>query len=240
MRQLTRLDLDEGTAAWLKKWQRQLSKLQTTAEHRTHWSGRTRTKKIAAVRARLVEMNSGSPRCMYCEHDRASGIDHFVPLSHDPDKVYDWHNHIHACFTCDSVYKRDQLLDDSGARLFIDPTAEDPQQHIELSPSTGKLVPLTARGENTIKKLGLDERLLSKGRQLAWHYFALRIVDYDKAAASLQASRCTEIQSDILHQPFQSVFLEVLDDASSPYTTLSPACVAAVKLHHATFRSWLA
>src|SRR5690606_28088608 len=84
-----------------------------------------------------------------------------------------WENLLFSCFSCNAASKRD-LFPVTHARaatpaelvaegaMLIDPTLEDPRQHITFDFITPK--PVTVRGETTIKILRLDRAELYRPR----------------------------------------------------------------------------
>jgi 5-methylcytosine-specific restriction endonuclease McrA len=91
----------------------------------------------------LRQMAPGLGQCMYCG-ETGTGIDHFEPVSRNPLRTFDWLNHLLACATCNSQAKGDAFPADAhGQPLLIDPTAEDPFDHLRLSLPFGRYEPLT-------------------------------------------------------------------------------------------------
>lgn len=58
-------------------------------------------------------------------------------------------------------------MDSEGNPLLIDPTAEDPFDHLLLALSVGEYQPLSDKGRVTIEVFGLNRPLLARGRQQA-------------------------------------------------------------------------
>lgn len=117
------------------------------------------------VRAALESMARGALRCMYCDDSRGTDIDHFEPLERAPLRAFVWPNHLLACSFCNSNQKhRKYPVDAQGACLLVDPTTEDPAEHLLLRLSAGIYDPLSAKGEETIQVFGLNRSELVKGR----------------------------------------------------------------------------
>ncbi|HYO53693.1 hypothetical protein [Archangium sp.] len=128
------------------------------AEARRLWAQKDNTA-FREIRARLRAMAPGRERCMYCEDSAAEDIEHFWPRKHFPLRAFDWLNYLLACSCCNSNYKREQFpRDDSGAPLLINPTVDDPMEHLELSPVTGMFTDLTPKGAESIGVFGLNHR----------------------------------------------------------------------------------
>ncbi|MGE7434156.1 HNH endonuclease [Kitasatospora sp. NPDC001175] len=141
----------------------------TTATGRAAWRDARDTK--ARLRTLLHGMAPGLVRCMYCGDSLGTDIDHFEPIARAPLRTFDWHNHLLACAYCNSNLKRDQFPCDpvTGAHLLIDPSREDPADHLLLYLESGAYQGLTAKGHTTIDVFGLNARgELVRGRRLAF------------------------------------------------------------------------
>ena len=145
---------------------------------REQWKNAVAPKKH--IRRMLEPMASGVVRCMYCEDNLGTDIDHFQPIAHAPLRAFDWPNHLLACSHCNSNKKRDAYpLDAHGHRLLVDPSTDDPADHLTLLLASGTYMPLTPQGTATIEVFGLNRPGLVTGRQtafvttratlLAWH-----------------------------------------------------------------------
>ncbi|WP_431680210.1 HNH endonuclease [Kitasatospora sp. KL5] len=152
----------------------------STAAGRAAW--RTARQPKAQLRLMLRRMAPGLERCMYCGDNLGTDIDHFEPIARDPLRTFDWQNHLLACAHCNSNQKRDRFPCDpaTGEHLLVDPSREDPADHLVLYLESGAYDPLTAKGEATIDVFGLNSRAeLVRGRRMmftvvksllgAWH-----------------------------------------------------------------------
>ncbi|GHE58673.1 HNH endonuclease [Streptomyces capitiformicae] len=120
---------------------------------------------IAALRG----MAPGYELCMYCGNNEAMDIDHFEPLSLAPQRTFDWQNHLYACSMCNSHHKRNSFpYDENGRPLLIDPTVQEPLEHLHLVLGAGEYTHRTPQGEASIKVFGLNRRSLVQGRLLAY------------------------------------------------------------------------
>lgn len=81
-----------------------------------------------------------SELCGYCEEETAGDIDHFRPVSKDPELVYRWSNWIFACPTCNRE-KSNKWPSDG----YIDPCEDDeserPERFFTFHTSTGEIMP---------------------------------------------------------------------------------------------------
>ncbi|HCU51112.1 MAG TPA: HNH endonuclease [Micromonosporaceae bacterium] len=113
----------------------------------------------------LNRMAPGFQRCMYCGDSEGTSVDHFEPIARNPVRTFDWLNHLLACSFCNSNQKGSRFpVDELGNPLLIDPTVEDPFDHLALSLSVGEYRPRTPKGGNTIDVLGLNRPILISGR----------------------------------------------------------------------------
>ncbi|QIY56820.1 hypothetical protein HEP86_22695 [Streptomyces sp. RPA4-5] len=152
------------------------------------------------IRALLEKMAPGVLRCMYCLDSLGTDIDHFEPLSRTPLRTFCWHNHLLACSRCNSNFKREDYPcdEETGECLLIDPSADDPADHLELLVAIGKYEGKTRKGKESIRVFGLNRKDLMEGRFDAyitscdvlnsWHRKVLR-GDLEGAARSAAALR---------------------------------------------------
>jgi len=111
-------------------------------------------------------------RCAYCltPEERCGGsdsmtVDHFHPQSRYPHLRLSWINLYYACIVCNSHYKKEYptVEEERAGFRFVDPCAEDPDEHFRLSrdPTTKRLCivrPLTDPAKYTALKLRFNER----------------------------------------------------------------------------------
>lgn len=113
----------------------------------------------------LNEMAPGYQRCMYCGDSQGTSVDHFEPISRNPIRTFDWLNHLLACSFCNSTQKGSRYpVDENGDALLIDPTVDDPFDHLVLSLAAGEYRARTRKGSETIALLGLNRGVLVTGR----------------------------------------------------------------------------
>lgn len=120
------------------------------------------------LREALNVMAPGHQRCMYCGDSEGTSVDHFEPIARNPLRTFDWLNHLLACSYCNSNQKGSRFpVDEHGSPLLIDPTVEDPFDHLALSLTVGEYRARTRKGASTIDVLGLNRAVLVQGRQHA-------------------------------------------------------------------------
>jgi 5-methylcytosine-specific restriction endonuclease McrA len=243
MRRLHRPDLSAAAQRFLTD---RTHKVRQAADHaveaRRLWRLQD-NKNFAELRSTLQDMASGRCRCMYCEDGTGTDIDHFRPLATHPLLAYTWPNHLLACSFCNSHAKRDVFpLDPFGEPLLIDPTADEPSEHLTLSFSNGEFFPLTPKGSCTISLLGLNDHkaprslpdarrdALAKVIALVLHYAATVNRAPDQAEAARRAAT---------HSPFSSVLWWTLRACDSPNADLllPSDFLHAVQAHDV--RSWI-
>ncbi|WP_411093512.1 hypothetical protein [Streptomyces sp. 049-1] len=161
---LQRVEISAQAQILLTRWTQRVEGAGATGQTaRELWTDAKAPKKH--VRAALESMARGAVRCMYCDDSRGTDIDHFEPLERAPLRAFVWVNHLLACSFCNSNEKnRKYPVDAEGACLLVDPTAEDPADHLTLRLSVGTYDPLSPKGKETIQVFGLNRPELIKGR----------------------------------------------------------------------------
>ncbi len=252
MRKLERESLSESASARLRARTQQIKEsaagLTTTteqfqaqkAEARRLWD-QEGTVAFNEIKECLTRMAPGDGQCMYCESGEASHIDHFWPKATYPDRTYDWSNHLWACSVCNSNHKRDQFpIDESNQPLLINPVEEDPREHLELSPKTGKYVGLTCKGKQSIHVFGLGRGTLERSRKRAWSTVQAHVITYalyrlrgnDEAAHSMKDALCMHPHASVFYD-----LLRMLDTEGGP-SIISRDCIAAIAAHP-EIRRWV-
>ncbi|MGH3244782.1 MAG: HNH endonuclease [Trebonia sp.] len=162
-------------------------------------------------------MAPGIQRCMYCGESLATSVDHFEPIKEFPAGTFEWLNHLLACSACNSNEKRDQFpRDSSGDTLLIDPTRDNPSQHLRLILRTGEYRALTPQGTASIQVFNLNRADLARGRAIA---FETRGAVLCRAHSLLDsgrqddAARCLRALAE---EPHASVLHEMLRTKDMP------------------------
>lgn len=154
--------------------QRYLNKRQGNADVRRveagfsaieHWKASRKTAAMNGVLATLKLMAGEFERCMYCHDSHGTDIEHFWPKNPYADRMYVWDNMLLCCTECGRL-KGDRFPLEEGNPLIIDPTTEDPWDHLDFDPVTGIISPrfivenndYSRKGEATIQALHLDTR----------------------------------------------------------------------------------
>lgn len=247
MRKLRRVPLDAGamevllkeTLAIVEAGQPQPSAKARRLESDKRWKNlRPATK--AEIRRALQQMASGIERCMYCESDTGTDIEHFWPKRLVPCRTFDWNNLLLACSTCNSVHKRDRFPRKLGIPLLVNPVDDEPSDHLALSPKTGHFDDLTDRGATTIDILGLNRTALAKCRQDAWASVQSHIVCYAQARSDNDDARAADMRRVLTRAPHVSVFETLLRLAESNIgrSHIYPVCLRALETHP-EIQTWL-
>lgn len=212
MIRVIRLDLPPGVVSTLRSKSRDVHDHPERA--RRIWDGAPLRHKIKNV---LREMAPGREYCMYCGDNQGTDIDHFEPIAVNPLRTFDWLNHLLACSTCNSNCKRTQFpVDAEGNPLLIDPTVEDPFDHLLLNLSLGVYVPLTDKGTATIEVCQLNRVLLAQGRADARYYIAACLEKWWLAHQAHDHARVIEWTRRVRSHPFADVCQAMLRQVELP------------------------
>ena len=242
MRHLARPPLPAPAQRYLQRWTQALVAL--PAAYQKANSDRTRrqrlnTRTIHQTREALHAMNGGWDRCMYCEHNVAGQIDHFEPRERAPARTFDWPNMVLSCDRC-NVSKGSAFMG-AGGEPPVDPTLEDPSEHLELSPRDGALVGRTARGEWTIQVFGLNASPhLKRQRREAWLVLQELIVRYRDCNTRGDGEAADEHRQRICDHTFPGVLVQLLNISRDPNpgTVILPDCLRALR-DHPEIASWV-
>ncbi len=191
----------------------------------------------------LRKMAPGNELCMYCEHDTGSDVEHFWPKEKYPGRAYTWENYLWACGICNTHFKGTQFPRDAqGKPLLINPSdsEEEPSDHLQFTPSSGKLVGLTDKGTWTVRVLGFDRRgNLDRNRLDAWKGLQNNIIQYAAACTRGDDAVALYTQRVICRYPMASMLRTLFDLLDSPRGAelVDPDCLAAIQAHP-EIRDW--
>ncbi len=148
------------------------------------WKNARKTKALRTVVRTLQSMAGTRERCMYCVDSHGSDIEHFWPKSSHIQKVFEWSNMLLCCTECGRIKgDRFPLLPD-GQPVLVDPSAEDPWEHLDFDPDTGNITArfdlasgsLSERGLGTVRLLQLDRReAITEGYRRTYQRLADRV-----------------------------------------------------------------
>ncbi|WP_416973924.1 HNH endonuclease [Streptomyces sp. 4F14] len=187
-------------------------------KHTTH-----RRELITPLRTLLNEMAHGNRCCMYCGDDLSTDIDHFEPIAENPLRTFDWLNHLLSCTACNSSCKRDQFPRDpeTGEPLLIDPTTEDPFEHLYLSLDTGLYTGLTEKGRQTERVCGLNRDALAEARCGARNGVVMCVDVWLSGRERGDQRRMAMAVQTIREQPFADVAQFMLHQALLPKASVA-------------------
>lgn len=167
MRQVTRTALPNAVQTYLERRQLAADQSRTlgTLNIERDWKSARQTRAAGIVLKTLRQMMGARERCMYCVDSHGADIEHFRPKARYPQRAFQWTNMLLSCTEC-GRFKGSQFPTAKGRPLLIDPTAEDPWQHIDFDPDTGNLTARfdthaadwSTKGAKTVEVLQLDRR----------------------------------------------------------------------------------
>lgn len=247
MKKLKRELLSAPTRAFLDERTQQVFSSEAPKEEAQRLWKQQDNQAFKEIRAKLEAMATGLQRCMYCEDSAATDIEHFWPKSKYPERAFSWTNYLLACSGCNSNHKREQFpLDEADTPLLIDPTAEDPQEHLVLSVTTGKFRPKkrggqeSSKGRNSIGVFGLGRDQLERGRKNAWIALPALLLRYGDARLRGDTKLANGVEQTVREHPFASVFVWFISIASGPSAArfIDEHCLV-VLAKHPEIKGWL-
>lgn len=242
MRRISRPVLDAETAAVLSERTQRI--LDMPEEERSAGATRlweSRVKAIDRVREILRdEMAPGPGRCMYCEGAEGHQIDHFHPRARRPEQTYAWENLLWSCEPCNNS-KRDQFpLDDEGRPMLLDPTHDDPRDHLLLALRTGIYEGRTVPGKESVKVYALNRLLLPIDRNRVFQTLQILLTEFDARSQRGDLDGADVVQALIVRDPYASILYDMLRVAASPAAelVLDGGCLSALLRHRAAVAAW--
>ena len=198
-----------------------------------------RNRAFNEIRSTLRAMAGGRDRCMYTGDSEGTDIDHFRPLAHFPELAFEWTNLLLACSRCNSNDKRDQFpIDESGQPLLIDPTAEEPLDHLDFIPANGLYHHRTRKGWESIRIYGLNRDVLARGRRASWTVVQACLILYAEAKRAGRVDEMGRYEQAIRDLPHPGVLTALLKIAEeSTIDDVDARCLALLR-EHPEIRSW--
>ena len=205
MRRVTRDELDARTTTYLQTKQNSVNirRQNSIIDANKEWNKARKTKTMERVCSTLRNMMGRRERCMYCLDSHGTDVEHFWPKTTYPERMFEWLNMLLCCTECGRFKGRSFPLQ-NGAPLLVDPTAEDPWQHLDFDPDTGNIVArfdlgtneYSVKGTKTVEVLRLDRReALSSGYQRTYRRLSELVcgalngtVDSEALPAALQGA----------------------------------------------------
>lgn len=218
MIRIVREPIPETLSADLARYTAQISDSDEKQKKAAYlWQHTTvRTRVYGPLKNSLRQMATGLEYCMYCGESRGTAVDHFEPVTRNPLKTFDWLNHLLACSNCNSSQKGDRFpVAEDGSPLLIDPTVEDPFDHLLLAFSIGAYEPLTRKGKETIRVCDLNNDVLARGRMNALDVVQMLLQDWMEADLLNDIDRKDRLICLVQDQPLADVCQSMLRQAHS-------------------------
>jgi len=185
VRRTVRIDLPSATQTALERRQDQANQKQAagTLDIEREWKGARQTRPIKTALKALKTMAGPRERCMYCGDSHGTDIEHFWPKTPYPERMFRWPNLLLSCTEC-GRFKGNRFPLDNGTPVLVDPTADEPWQHLDFDPDTGNISARfdaeandwSRRGLDTVAALQLDRReALNASYQKTWHRLRFRL-----------------------------------------------------------------
>ncbi|GEM_PF-927698 len=166
MRQVQRGSAPSGFENQAKTWQVEFETIKSTDSKITpqiFWSKVRQRQAMQRYAETLYQ--AFQHKCVFCEVKPVAAslqIEHYRPKSHYLDLMFAWENWLVACPVCNTA-KGDQFLLCQEQPCLIDPTAENPADHVSFICS--EILSKTNRGKHTITKIKLNRTILVESRK---------------------------------------------------------------------------
>jgi uncharacterized protein (TIGR02646 family) len=185
VRRIIRKDLPAGTKKAINDRQEKADEKRAagTLDIEQEWKSARQTRPLKVALKLLKSMAGDRERCMYCGDSHGSDMEHFWPKMPYPERMFLWPNLLLCCTEC-GRFKGDRFPVDNGAVVLIDPTSDDPWQHLDFDPDTGNIAARfdmqtnnwSPRGIKTVEILQLDRReALNAGYRKTWSRLRIRL-----------------------------------------------------------------
>lgn len=167
MRRVKRMAIDQVAQAYLCQQQTNANNklINGSLNVEQVWKAARQTKKMNMVLVTLQSMMGVRQRCMYCLDSHGCDIEHFRPKSPYPKWMFKWNNLLLCCTECGRI-KGKQFPMDGKQPMMINPTKEEPWDHLDFDPITGNITArfdlqandFSPKGQRTVCALQLDRR----------------------------------------------------------------------------------
>lgn len=220
MRRVTRRPLSAATATDLARLSARVKSAPIpTKKAATLWRKRPKAT-FEEVRATLERMATGRGRCMYCEDSLGTDIEHFYPRARYPRRAFSWRNYLLACSHCNSNLKRHRFPFLNRRPALLDPTVDDPFEHLLFIPLTGELCATGPKGQPSIDVFGLNDsttpRKLPRARRETFLKLQLLLEEHERCLDASDEAGAALAKQAILDEPFLAVLGWLLRVATGP------------------------
>lgn len=246
MRRVTRLPLSDKVLTYLEQRQANtnLNRTAATFSATSEWKSVRQTQSLKTVLSTLQRMMDQRERCMYCLDSHGADIEHFWPKTSYPERMFLWPNLLLCCTEC-GRFKGNLFPLENGQPLLIDPTTEDPWDHLDFDPDTGNIVAKfnlqtdnwSPKGLKTVEVFRLDRReALSAGYTKTFRRLSTAIMGCLQTGApevnDLIASLKEADDHGLLGWCFYGAGQDILpfSDFRAQYPGAWTACVAAIRV----------
>lgn len=172
-----------------------------------HWKSSRQTQAMLLVLRTLQSVAGPRHRCMYCLDSEGADMEHFWPKMPYPQHMYQWTNLLLCCTVCGRL-KGNRFPVQRGRPQLVDPSLENPWNHLDFDPTTGNLsaryLPSRGRwspkGQATVDLLQLDRReAVARGYQATLRRLAAHVRLALAAPAVDTAALCASLRADDDH-----------------------------------------
>lgn len=206
MRRIQRGGLSARGRAYLRKRQTaaDVKLANGTINIQTTWDSARQTQSMSDVLQALQGMMGPRQRCMYCMDSHGSDIEHFRPKNSFPERMFRWRNLLLCCTECGRM-KGTQFPRQGVSPLLIDPTKEEPWNHLDFDPVTGNITAtfdagsatFSPKGTQTSNLLQLDRReALAAGYMKTYRQLTRVVEDFLNAPTSSEQLVSDLLQAD--------------------------------------------
>lgn len=174
---------------------------------------------------------------MYCEDSLGTDIDHFYPKKRYPHRAFRWDNYLLACSHCNSNLKRERFPFINRKPALLNPTADDPSEHLAFLPTSGEFVATGVKGQPSIDVFGLNDteasRKLPQARSDTLLKLQILLEKYDNFVDEQDADRAALTRRAIQNEPFSAVlgWLLRVSRVRGAAQTLLPGIPALLRKH---------
>jgi hypothetical protein len=156
MLQLPETNLDQKWQNYLDTWQQEINAIASYPEQveqaKAKYESKIKTVTFKNIRGTLETICSGNRRCCYCEDSCADEVEHILPKSLYPKRVFIWKNYLYSCGPCNSKKNNNYAVIVGNEIQLITRKKNDPI----VPPPAGKGVFINPRIENPLDFLELD------------------------------------------------------------------------------------
>ena len=170
-----------------------------------------------SIKARLKSETFG--KCVYCEskigHNTPGDVDHIIPVSKNPERIFVWENMTIACAECNRR-KGDYFEPEC---MFINPYDDEVENElIHLGPVVS-WVPGNSRAEVSVRRLELNSqsRIELVIRKIEKIVEVDNLIERTNGEQNLILKRLLELQLDSLMSP-ESEFSAMVQSVVGAYT----------------------